>query len=178
MLNIDLKSLISKLNETCRSTLEDAAGLCLSRTHYDVDLEHWFLKLLETNNTDFHKVLQYFEANPSRLQQDLTGNLDQFKSGNARTPAFSPRIPDLIQKAWSVASINFDAAKIRSGHLTLALLANDEFARLAKEASEEFKLISVEALQNDLYKIVAGSDEAGPRCAPPARQTGRDPAAR
>ena len=65
MVNLDLKSLISKLNETCRSALEDAAGLCLSRTHYDVDIEHWLLKLLVANNTDFHKVLHHFEIQPA-----------------------------------------------------------------------------------------------------------------
>ena len=29
----NLKSLIAKLNGTCRSALEAAAGLCLSQTH-------------------------------------------------------------------------------------------------------------------------------------------------
>ena len=43
----NLKSLIAKLNETCRSALESAAGLCLSQTHYDVDIEHFLIKLLE-----------------------------------------------------------------------------------------------------------------------------------
>ena len=32
-MSINLKSLIGKLNETTRNTLEAAAGLCLSRTH-------------------------------------------------------------------------------------------------------------------------------------------------
>ena len=44
-MNVNLKSLIGKLNDTCRSALEGAAGLCLSRTHYDVEIEHLLLKL-------------------------------------------------------------------------------------------------------------------------------------
>jgi type VI secretion system protein VasG len=39
-MNINLKGLIGKLDDTCRRALEGAAGLCLSRTHYDVDIEH------------------------------------------------------------------------------------------------------------------------------------------
>ena len=171
MINLDLKSLISKLNETCRSALEDAAGLCLSRTHYDVDLEHWLIKLLEMNNTDFHKVLQHFEIDPSRMLQDLTKSLDRLKTGNARTPAFSPRVPELIREAWTVTSINFGEAKVRSAHLILALLANDELARLAKEISDEFKLISVESLQKNLHKFVAGSDEDKQQALTPEPET-------
>ena len=45
MSRLDLKSLIGKLNNTCRNALESAAGLCLSQTHYEVDLEHFFIKL-------------------------------------------------------------------------------------------------------------------------------------
>ena len=44
---INLKTLVNKLNPVCRRALEGAAGLCLSRTNYNVEMEHWLLKLLE-----------------------------------------------------------------------------------------------------------------------------------
>ena len=46
-MSVDLRSLIGKLNDTTRTALEGAAGLCLSRTHYDVEVEHYLLKLLD-----------------------------------------------------------------------------------------------------------------------------------
>jgi type VI secretion system protein VasG len=36
-MSVNLKSLIGRLNGTCRKVLEDAAGLCLTRTNYDVE---------------------------------------------------------------------------------------------------------------------------------------------
>ena len=39
-MSVNLKALIGKLNDTCHGALEAAAGLCLTRTHYDVDIEH------------------------------------------------------------------------------------------------------------------------------------------
>jgi len=51
-MSVDLRSLIGKLNDTTRSALEGAAGLCLSRTHYDVEVEHYLLKLLESTDAD------------------------------------------------------------------------------------------------------------------------------
>src|SRR5512135_2846917 len=93
----NLKSLIGKLDETCRKALEQAAGLCLSQTHYEVEVEHFLLKLSETPNTDLQKILRHFEISESRLVTDLTGAMEGFKTGNARNPALSPRIPKMIQ---------------------------------------------------------------------------------
>ena len=92
-MSVSLKSLIGKLNDTCRNALEAAAGLCLTRTHYDVDIEHLFLKLSEVQDTDFQRILRHYEIDQSRLSRDLTRALDRFKTGNARTPALSPHIP-------------------------------------------------------------------------------------
>ncbi len=38
-MNVSLQSLIGKLDDLCRGALEAAAGLCLTRTNYDVDIE-------------------------------------------------------------------------------------------------------------------------------------------
>ncbi len=158
-MSVNLKSLIGKLNDTCRDALEAAAGLCLTRTHYDVDIEHLFLKLAEGQDTDMQRVLRYYDIDQGHLLRDLTRALDRLKTGNARTPALSPRIPRLISDAWTLASIDFGAAKVRSGHLLLALLENEDLARLAKESSPEFQKITVEEYHKHLSDLVAGSAE-------------------
>src|SRR6516225_2664009 len=103
-MNVSLQPLIGKLDEQCRSALEAAAGLCLTRTNYEVDLEHFFLKLLELPRSDVAAILRRYEVDASRLTRDLTRALDHLKTGNARTPALSPNIPRLIQNAWLIAS--------------------------------------------------------------------------
>ena len=55
-MNVNLKSLVGRLNDVTRSALEGAAGLCLSRTNYDVEVEHILAKLLEQDDTDLHKI--------------------------------------------------------------------------------------------------------------------------
>ena len=67
-------------------------------------------------------MLRHYDMDQAHLARDLTRALDRLKTGNARTPALSPRILRLISEAWTLASIDFNAAKIRSGHLLLALL--------------------------------------------------------
>jgi type VI secretion system protein VasG len=166
----NLKSLIDKLNETCRNGLERAAALCLSQTHYEVDVEHFLVKLLEMQNTDIEKVLRHFEVNQSRLATDFSRAMEGFRTGNSRNPALSPRIPQMIQDAWVVASINFQAPQVRSGHILLGLLSNDEMARMLTATSELFKKISVETLSEHLSDLTKGSveDKAAPSGQPSA----------
>src|SRR5215204_1324098 len=158
-MNVDLKALIAKLNITCRNSLEAAAGLCMSRTNYNVEIEHLLIKLIETQDSDVQKIMRHFEVNEARLISDITRTLDRFKTGNTRTPALAPQLPALIQQAWLLASIEGGASKVRSGHLILALLGDRDLARLAFDISSEFNVVSIEALKKNFAEIIAGNIE-------------------
>ncbi|MBK7365808.1 MAG: type VI secretion system ATPase TssH [Nitrosomonas sp.] len=155
----NLKSLIDRLNSTCRSAMEGAAGLCLSNTHYEVDIEHVLLKILEQSNTDLHCILQHFEINPSNVQQDLTDALEGLKRGNTRTPVLSPHLPKLYEQAWLEASINFKTTSIRSGHLVLALLSNKELIRVLQNSLNQLNKINIDELRAGFLNITAASAE-------------------
>lgn len=159
-MNVNLKSLVGRLNDTCRGALEGAAGLCMSRTNYDVEIEHILFKLLGEDDTDLHKIAHHYEVNVDRLTKDVSTALDRLKTGNSRTPGLSDRLPEWFQNAWLVASVDYGAARVRSGHLLLALLSKDSTARLARDISREFSHISVESLQKELPDITANSAEA------------------
>jgi type VI secretion system protein VasG len=158
-MNVNLKSLVSRLNSICRGALEGAAGLCLSRTNYDVEIEHVMAKLLEIENTDVQKILRYYECNIDRITRDVNAALNRLKTGNSRTPGLSEYLPRWFQDAWLLASVEYGEAKIRSGHLILALLANESLARVAKEISREFGNVSVESLRTKFKEITANSRE-------------------
>ena len=159
-MNVNLKSLVARLNETCQSALQGAAGLCLSRTNYDIELEHLFVKLLEVSDTDLTKILRQYELNPSRLAKDITVAMEKLKTGNTRTPGIAREISDLIQDAWLLASVEFGEAKVRTGHLLLALLTNETMARLAREITKDFTKINVDELRENFAALTNGSSEA------------------
>jgi len=160
MANVDLKQLIGKMNPTCRRSLEGAAGLCLSRTNYNVEIEHWLLKLLEDSTNDLAAVLRRFEIDPARLTADLTRSVDRLKTGNARPPALSPDVVDLAREAWLLASIDFASPTTRSAHVLAALVCDENLSRAAHAASREFDKISAEALRLELLTIMANTAEA------------------
>ena len=160
MSHLPLKSLIGKLDETCRRTLEAAAGLCLSRTNYNVEVEHWLMKLVEADGSDLSALFRYYEVDASRLTHDLNRCIDRLKTGNARQPALAPAVVDLAREAWLIGSIQFEAFQVRSAHILCALLSEEALARLAADISSEFSKISPEALFMDLREIIASSSEA------------------
>jgi type VI secretion system protein VasG len=181
-MGINLKSLISKLNDPARSALEGAAGLCLSRTNYDIEIEHFLTKLLDSSSGDFAAIVKHFEIDKSRLTNELSRSMDKLKSGNARTPAISPTVLKMLTTAWTIGSIDFNAGQVRTGFAILALVSDEELARLINDVSKEFHKINADALRKDLMGIVALSSEtttsaaaAGPGDGAPKPGGGKTP---
>ncbi len=158
-MNVNLKSLVGRLNEVSRGALESAVGLCVSRTNYDVEIEHILAKILEQDDTDLHKICRHYEVNFDRLSKDVATSLDRLKTGNSGTPGLSDRLPLWFQNAWLLASVDFSESRVRSGHLMLALLSGENTARIARDISKEFNHISVESLTVKLPEITADSAE-------------------
>lgn len=156
-----LKTLIAKLNQTCRQAAERAASLCMAQGHYEVDLEHLFLALLERPASDFSIVARRSGIQESALEADLNAEIRGFKSGNTRTPVFSPHLPRLFEHAWLIASLDTQTTRIRSGHLLLALLTEPDLAALARRGSNLFESFRLDALKHDFAEVTAGSEEAG-----------------
>jgi type VI secretion system protein VasG len=156
---MNLKSLIGKLNDTTRGALEGAAGLCLARTHYDVEIEHYLLKLLDGPDGDCAAILKAFGVDRARLAAEIGRSLDKLKSGNARTPAFSPSLVDMIREAWVIGSLEFEAGEIHSGFTILALVTHEDLARIAREIGHELEKIEPDRLRKEFGKIVAASHE-------------------
>ncbi len=160
MIAVDVRSLIGRLDEHCRRALEAAAGLTLSRTHYNVEIEHWLIKLAEGTDTDIAAILRHYDIDHGRFLSDLNKGLDKMKTGNSRAPGLAPDTVDLAKQAWLLASVEYNLSRLRSGHLLWALLADETLARRAREASSQLLKIQPEMLKRDLAAITANSVEA------------------
>ena len=117
------------------------------------------MKLMEASDTDAARIFRHFEVNQSRLAAELTRSLDKLKSGNARTPAISPTVLRMLTQAWTTGSIDYGAWQVRTGFTLLALVADEELARIVREVSKELQKIEPEALKKDFVALVHGSHE-------------------
>jgi type VI secretion system protein VasG len=171
-MSLNLKSLIGKLDDATRSAFEAAAGLCLSRTHYDIEIEHYLLKAIDRSENDIAFILKQYGVDKSRLTSELQRSLDRLKTGNARSPAFSPYLVKMLTESWTVATIEYDARQIRTGFTLLALLTSDELSRLMRDVSKELQLIPPEALRKDFFNVTAKSKEESEPFSPAAGAPG------
>ncbi|KVE69518.1 type VI secretion system ATPase TssH [Burkholderia vietnamiensis] len=158
-----LKTLITKLNPLCRHAAERAASACLARGHYEVDLEHLFIALLDEATGDLPLALRASRVDPHALRADLERELTRLKTGNTRTPVFSVHLIALFEQAWLIASLDSQLGRIRSGHLLLALLTAPDLAQFAQRMSAQFAEMNVTDLKHKFDEIMAGSSEAEPR---------------
>jgi type VI secretion system protein VasG len=162
---VNLRSLIGKLNETTRGAFEAAAGLCLARTHYDIEIEHYLLKLMDVADGDFASILKAFSVDKSRLAAELGRSLDKLKTGNARTPAFSPSLVNMLREGWVIGSLEYGAGQIRSGFTILALVTHEDLSRIVREIGKELQKIEPETLRKEFAKIVSASHETAEEAA-------------
>jgi type VI secretion system protein VasG len=158
-MTLDLRSLIGKLDDTCRKALNAASGTAVSRTHYDVDVEHWIAALLDEGDSDIPRVLRHFDVNPEQVARDFGRALDLMKTGNGSRPSLATAIEGIARDAWVLASVNHDLVKIRSGSLLLAGLQDDRLARRLTSVSPSLQAVSPEALDKDFLQLVEGSKE-------------------
>ena len=159
MASVDLKSLMARLDPLARTALEAAAGLALVRTHYNVELEHWLLKLVEEERCDVALILSRSGVEMGRLSADLSRALDRLRSGNGRPPGLSPDVVDLVKQAWFLASIDAGLVQIRTGHLLQALLGDERLALRVAEMAPALRSLPPEVLKRDFSALTAESRE-------------------
>ncbi len=176
MVEVNLKALVSRLNRYCTRSLEAAAGLCVSRTNYEVSPEHLLHALGEDPGADLQVIYKHFGIDPGRVQKSLQGIIEQFKAGNPGRPVFSPLLVEWFQQAWILGSLDYGLAEIRSGVLFQALLANP--TRLgADELMPLFEGVNRTDLKAKYATIIASSTEQSRRMAAGTADTGTPGAA-
>lgn len=122
---VDLKSLVERLNPVCRAALENAAGNCLSRTQYEITIEHLMLRLMDERNSDLHLIFKQGNLDSAAFIRHLENEIEGFKTGNGGRPQFSPLLPEFFADAWLIASVELKDDRIRSGALLAAFVARD-----------------------------------------------------
>jgi type VI secretion system protein VasG len=170
----NLKLLIEKLNEPCRTAASRAANLCMAMGHYEIEIEHLFLSLLEQERCDVSVIARRSGISIELLDNALRAELQKLKCGSTRVPVFSRHVPVLLEQAWLLASLTpLQPQRIRSGQLLLALLTEPELAQLAERSTPLFGHFPLDELKHRMERCSDGSVESGPVAAadaPPRNQ--------
>ncbi|WP_445659866.1 type VI secretion system ATPase TssH [Acinetobacter sp. F16] len=155
----NLKILITKLSSCARIALEKSANTCISQQNYEIEIEHFFLELLQnTAKNDLHLLLEKYKISTDGLIADLKQSISQLPKGNARTPIFAKSIVRLLEQAWLLASAE-QRPLIRSGHLLVAILTASDLYQIATRASSLFELFPIDTMKHKFLEVCLHSIE-------------------
>lgn len=158
-MDIDIRTLLSKLNPECKRAMAQAAEFCVQQTHFNVEVEHLLSRLLEPMAPDLQLLVDYFELDAQTILNQLQQSMDRFKRGNGRTPALSPHLAPLFQEAWLSSSMLMGEQQIRSGTVLLALLEVDSLRGLLIDMAPGLLKIPRETLKNKIVDLLVESAE-------------------
>ena len=155
---IDLKSLLGKLNAYTKRSLETAAGLCVSRGNNEVTVDHVLLVFLDDQNRDIQAILRHYEIEVSAVKKLVQRAVEDLRAGHSGRPVFSSNLVDWLTNAWLIGSIEMGFGQIRSGTLLLALLG-DQQRLLASPYYDLLRKIGPADVKTKFADIIAESQE-------------------
>ncbi|MBP2290287.1 type VI secretion system ATPase TssH [Azospirillum rugosum] len=158
----DIKSLIGKLDRDGRKVLERSAALCVSQTHYDVEVEHVLLALLRLKDGTVAGILRHYDVDAGRLETELNAALEKIRRGNSRTPAFSPRVPELLETALLISVTHLDSPQILLPAILWAAVACDSVRAVVTESAPSLLALPRERTASDLPELVRALKDSAP----------------
>jgi type VI secretion system protein VasG len=162
MAEIRRATLFGKLNPIAYKAIESATVFCKMRGNPYVETIHWLHQLLQSQDTDVHRIVKHFQLDPSKVAGDLIAALDKLPRGATAISDFSPDITNVVERAWVYGSLMFGEFQVRTGHVVVGFL-NSELKHKFLAISREFAKFKLEELTDNFAKITSGSPEDGLR---------------
>ncbi len=135
--------------------------MAVSRTHYEVTVEHMMRALVDVERSDIAAIFGRFDVQTPRIAGALDRVLERMSRGNTGRPVFSPLLFSWMEDAFLVAAAEMAAPEVRSGHLMVALLMRPGRTGI-DNVTDELSKIAVDELRGELAAITAGTSEERP----------------
>jgi type VI secretion system protein VasG len=159
MTEISRSSLFGKLNSVAYKAIEGATVFCKLRGNPYVELVHWIQQILQTPDSDMHRIVRHFEVDSSRLAKDITEALDRLPRGATSISDLSTHVENAVERGWVFATLMFGDTRVRTGHLMVGMLKTPSLRNALLAISRHFEAIKADTLTEQFGKIVAGSPE-------------------
>src|SRR5215217_342898 len=159
MSEISRSALFGKLNSVAFKAIESATVFCKLRGNPYVELVHWIQQILQSPDSDLHRIVRHFEIDSSRLARDITEALDRLPRGATSISDFSTHVENAVERGWVYSTLMFGDVRVRTGHLVVGILKTPSLRNALTAISRHFDAIKLDTLTEDFARIVNGSPE-------------------
>lgn len=122
MIQIDISTLVKRLNPFSRQALEMAATACMSQQATEITVSHVLTQMLAIPCCDLRVIMERAEMSVDELGQALTVENYATMRHTDSYPVFSPLLVEWLRDGWLLASAEMQSSELRGGILLLALL--------------------------------------------------------
>lgn len=148
MIQIDLSTLVKRLNPFAKQALEMAASECMSHQAAEITVSHVLLQMLAIPRSDLRVITERAGIEVEALRQALTvENYASTRSADSY-PSFSPMLVEWLKESWLLASAQMQKTELRGGILLLTLL-HSPLRYVLPAASQLLTAINRDQLQQD-----------------------------
>ncbi len=161
MAEINRVTLFGKLNQPTYKVVEGATVFCKLRGNPYVELEHLLAQLLQSADSDWHRVIKHYQLDMSALAKDLTAALDRLPRGATSISGIAENIADAIERGWVYGTLLYGDSSVRTGYVLVGMLKTKNLRGHLLGISRQFDRIKVDELSDNLAKVLSGSPEDG-----------------
>ncbi|MBD2796921.1 type VI secretion system ATPase TssH [Xenorhabdus sp. 18] len=158
MIQIDLPTLVNRLNPMTRHALEAAAASCVSQQQPEITVAQLLLQMIDTPLSDVRLILNKADIDKDLLKEQLDQVMTHHQSLVQSYPNFSPMLVEWLQDSWLLASTEMQHTELRSGVLLIALLFSP-LRYLAPQTARLLAGINRELLRQNFAEWTNGSAE-------------------
>jgi len=159
MTEINRSNLFGKLNSQLYRAAEAATVFCKLRGNPYVELIHWLHQILQDQDSDLLRIIKHYGLDISRVQADVTAELERLPRGATAITDFSEHIDHAIEQSWLYATLLYGDSVIRSGYLLIGLLKTTNLRSVLHRMSPEFRKLEPDTVAGALVSIIKDSVE-------------------
>ncbi|MER2471056.1 type VI secretion system ATPase TssH [Photorhabdus laumondii] len=158
MIQIDLPTLVNRLNPMTRHALEAAAAQCVSQQQPEITVSQLLLQMINTPLSDVRAIFNQAEVDSDLLKEQLDQMIPHHQAMVQAYPSFSPMLVEWLQDSWLLASTEMQHQELRSGVMLMTLLFSP-LRYLTPLSARLLSGINRELLRQNFAQWTAGSAE-------------------
>lgn len=124
-MNNYLKQIVEKLTPESRVCLDAAINQAISRSHYEIEVEHLLFTLITHNSELMESLSLGAGLAPDTLLGAVQQMLESFHNGNTNSPVFSSRLVQWLEKSWLHASAGWGQTRL-APHALISCVIDEE----------------------------------------------------
>ncbi|KLU15056.1 MULTISPECIES: type VI secretion system ATPase TssH [Xenorhabdus] len=158
MIQIDLPTLVNRINPMTRHALEVAAASCVSQQQPEITVAQLLLQMIDTPLSDVRLIFNKADIDKDLLKEQLDQVITHHQTLVQAYPNFSPMLVEWLQDSWLLASTEMQHTELRSGVMLIALLFSP-LRYLAPQTARLLAGINRELLRQNFAEWTNGSAE-------------------